>query len=65
MRIVLNGKTCEVIATRLDQVLIECGYKSPSIATALNQTIVHKQDHAQTDLKDGDQLEVVAPIGGG
>lgn len=65
MRIVLNGEACDIKSTMLDQVLIELGYNSTSIATALNDAIVHKQARVKTKLNEGDRLEVVAPIGGG
>ena len=65
MRIVLNGQYCNVKNTTLDQILIECGYTNSAIATALNDTIVHKQARVGTVLNEVDRLEVVAPIGGG
>tara|TARA_R110002096_G_scaffold260695_1_gene453978 strand:- start:9 stop:206 length:198 start_codon:yes stop_codon:yes gene_type:complete len=65
MRIILNGKPQQVSESRLDAVLLECGYDQPAIATAVNQAIVHAEDRAQTSLQEGDQLEVLAPIGGG
>jgi sulfur carrier protein len=49
----------------LDQILIELEYNGRSIATALNDAIVHKHARVGTTLSDGDRLEVVAPIGGG
>lgn len=65
MHIILNGESCLVTNTRLDLILIECKYLCPSIATALNDVIVHKQARVSTQLNEGDRLEVVAPIGGG
>jgi sulfur carrier protein len=65
MRIILNGESCQVTNTRLDLILLECKYLCPTIATALNDVIVHKQVRASTHLTEDDRLEVVAPIGGG
>jgi sulfur carrier protein len=65
MLIVLNGQNCDVKSTTLDQILIECNYINSAIATALNDTIVHRQARVETVLNEGDRLEVVAPIGGG
>jgi sulfur carrier protein len=65
MRIVLNGKPCTVTANQLDQILFEQGYRSETIATALNGVFVHKQNRSETLLKQDDRLEVVAPIQGG
>lgn len=65
MRIELNGESVEVNATRLSDILDECGYQNARIATALNGDIVHKQSHNETWLNEGDRLEIVAPIFGG
>lgn len=65
MRIIVNGKPCDVKTTRLDHILNELEYNNPAIATALNDAIVHKQTRIETELNEGDCLEVVAPIGGG
>lgn len=65
MQIILNGESCQVTNTRLDLILLERNYLSPTIATALNDVIIHKQDRVSTQLNENDRLEVVAPIGGG
>ena len=65
MRIIVNGEACEVESTTLDQLLIEKDYHHPAIATALNACIVHKRDRSNTELNQGDRVEIVAPIGGG
>lgn len=65
MRIELNGESIEVQETSLSGILDECGYQNARIATALNGEVVHKQSRLQTWLKEGDRLEVLAPIFGG
>lgn len=65
MRIELNGEVIEVQASRLSDVLIECGYTQNRIATAVNGEIVHRELHAQTLLSEDDRLEIVAPVVGG
>ena len=65
MRIILNGETCEVIHSHLDQILIERGYDSQTIVTALNSTFVTLEQRAQTRLFEDDRLEVLSPISGG
>ncbi len=65
MRIVLNGEAVEVEATRLSDILVECGYRQDRIATALNGEIIHRQLRDQTPLNEGDRLEIVAPVVGG
>lgn len=65
MRIVLNGEAAEIAATRLNDILVECGYQQDRIATALNGEIVHRHLREQTTLNEGDRLEIVAPVVGG
>ncbi len=65
MRIVLNGEERDVSVDQLDQVLLECGYENPAIATAVNGTFVHRHLREETRLTEGDRVEVVAPIEGG
>ena len=65
MRIELNGEVTEVKASRLSDVLIECGYTQNRIATAVNGEIVHREQHNQTLLSEDDRLEIVAPVVGG
>ena len=65
MRIILNGQPREVVARTLEVVLVECGYRSPTIATALNGTFVHRHLRSETILSENDRIEVVSPIEGG
>ncbi len=65
MRIILNGDQCEVTATTLAQILLEQGHKTDAIATAVNGVFVHKHRRAELFLKEGDRLEIVAPMQGG
>lgn len=65
MKIVLNGDACEIVATRLDQALIELGYANASIATAVNGTFIPKSQRGDQPLGDGDRVEIVAPMQGG
>lgn len=65
MRIIINGEQCEVEADLLDQILVERGFTNPHSATAVNSTFVHKQNRPVTRLKEGDRVEIVAPIEGG
>lgn len=65
MKILLNGEPREVNATRLSDVLIELGFEGATIATALNGDFVPAAERANTELAEGDRLEVVAPQQGG
>ena len=65
MRIELNGEPVEVEDQPLNQILDACGYRDARVATAVNGVVVHRQARHETRLRDGDQLEVIAPIFGG
>lgn len=65
MRIVLNGKPCDVARARLDAVLEELGYQGDTVATAVNGAFVGRGVRGETALSEGDQLEVIAPMQGG
>lgn len=65
MRIVLNGEDRRLEAARLDRALEELGYTGAHIATAVNGEMVPRGARAGTELKDGDRLEVLAPLPGG
>ena len=65
MRIIVNGEPREIDARSLEDLLVECGYQSTKIATALNSTFIHRHLRSETLLSENDRVEVVSPIEGG
>jgi sulfur carrier protein len=65
MKIIVNGQTREITVSRLDASLAELGYGDAVVATALNGQFVPQAARDRHDLRDGDRLEVVAPMQGG
>ncbi len=66
MKIYVNGQTHELAEPITITALIEqLGFTGKRIAVELNQEIVPRSQHAETFLKDNDQLEIVHAIGGG
>lgn len=65
MQIVLNGKAREVGQARLDALLEELGYRGAKVATAVNGDFVARNARGRLVLKDGDRVEVIAPMQGG
>jgi len=65
MRILLNGESVEILKTDLDEALLELGYNSAVVATALNGEFVPVTLRAGTNLEPGDSIEVLAPMQGG
>lgn len=65
MRIILNGEPRDVNGHLLSEILVECGYLHPHIATALNGEFVHLHLREQAIVRPDDRIEVVAPNAGG
>ena len=65
MKLVVNGEVRHVAAADLAAALAALDYAQASVATALNGEFVPKRKRAETAVKDGDRIEVVAPRQGG
>lgn len=66
MKIHVNGEPREVAAgSTLAGLLSELGVAQPHVAVELNLEVVPRAQHAETELRDGDRLEVVTLVGGG
>ncbi|MCC5964763.1 MAG: sulfur carrier protein ThiS [Natronohydrobacter sp.] len=65
MRIEVNGDPQDITGPTLADALTELGWAQARVATALNGDFVPKSARAQTELKQGDRLEVLAPMQGG
>jgi len=66
MKLVLNGEsqTFETPLT-LTTLIEKLGMKSDRIAIELNRNIVPREQWPQTQLSEGDRLEIVHFVGGG
>ncbi|KJZ13823.1 hypothetical protein TW85_11520 [Marinomonas sp. S3726] len=65
MKIYLNGVETTVEHTELEAVLIQLGYQEVTIATAINGDFVPLSLRKNTQINEGDKLEVLAPMQGG
>ena len=65
MRLILNGETVETDAADLAAALDALGYAGAKVATAVNEVFVPAPARAATQLKEGDRIEVLAPMQGG
>lgn len=66
MQIQVNGEPFEAEdGLKLSGLLAQMGLTGKRIAVELNMEIVPRSEHEQTALNAGDQVEVVAAIGGG
>ena len=64
MKIMLNGDERVVTASNLSELLEECEL-SGRVATAVNEEFVPVNARKTYSLKDGDRVEVLAPMQGG
>lgn len=65
MKITLNGEIRDLTGPSVQDVLTEIGLGAARVATALNGNFLPTATRATATLKDGDALEVVAPMQGG
>ena len=64
MKITINGTHRDLAAATVAAALEEAGF-GPRVATALNGDFLPAGARAGTTLREGDRLEVVAPMQGG
>jgi sulfur carrier protein len=66
MVVSVNGKSVELPeGLSIDGLLEHLKVKREYTAVALNREIMPKTQYADTQLKDGDKVEIVRPMGGG
>jgi|TARA_B110000438_G_C15520258_1_gene523847 sulfur carrier protein len=65
VNIIVNGQNQNISRANLSMVLEELGYKQMKLATALNGNFISVEQRDNTELKDGDKLEILSPQQGG
>ncbi|MEL6338908.1 MAG: sulfur carrier protein ThiS [Myxococcota bacterium] len=65
MRIEVNGESTELQAETVDVAVRQIGLEDAKVAVALNGEFVARSVWSRTSLREGDRLEVVAPMAGG
>ena len=65
MRVTINGETREVAAQSVDALLGELEYEGTHFAIAVNYDVLPKSRWAETQLKSGDEIEIITPRQGG
>jgi sulfur carrier protein len=65
IEISINGDVRKVSGKSLAAVLAELQLDRPYVATALNGEFVPRGLRAETEIREGDAIEVVAPMQGG
>ena len=64
MKITINGNSQLIQANNLEDLLFELKYQG-KLATALNENFIPLNERKKTILKNGDRVEIVAPMEGG
>jgi sulfur carrier protein len=65
MRVIVNGEAREIAATHVDALLGELDYEGTHFAIAVNYDVLPKSRWAETQLKAGDEIEIITPRQGG
>jgi len=66
MKLLINGENREFNSQlSLSSLVEQLGMKTDRVAIELNRNIVPREHWAETNLNDGDRLEIVHFVGGG
>lgn len=65
MRVIVNGEQKEIAATHVAALLGELDYEGSHFAIAVNYDVVPRARWADTELSDGDSIEILTPRQGG
>jgi sulfur carrier protein len=65
MRVIVNGEAREIASDSVDALLGELDYEGTHFAIAVNYDVVPKSRWAQTQLRSGDEIEIITPRQGG
>lgn len=66
IKVSINQQPQNVAAkTTVDQLLVQLGLRKPYLAVAINENIIPRRQHAETELQDNDEITIVQAVGGG
>ena len=65
MRVTVNGESREISSVSVHALLGELEYEGTHFAIAVNYDVVPKGRWAETELKAGDEIEIITPRQGG
>ena len=65
MRVIINGEEREIASMSVDTLLDELDYEGTHFAVAVNYDVLPKSRWAETQLKNGDEIEIITPRQGG
>ncbi|MDQ8727790.1 sulfur carrier protein ThiS [Bradyrhizobium sp. LHD-71] len=65
MRVTVNGEPKDVAATRVDTLLGELEFEGTHFAIAINYDVVPRARWSETEIAEGDMVEILTPRQGG
>jgi sulfur carrier protein len=65
MRVTINGEAHEIASMSVDALLGELDYEGTHFAIAVNYDVLPRSRWAETQLKAGDEIEIITPRQGG
>jgi len=65
LRLQVNGEDIDASSATLSALLVELDYSQATIATAVNNELVPQEGRESFPVKDGDRIEILAPMQGG
>jgi sulfur carrier protein len=65
MRVIINGEAREIAAMSISALLGELDYEGTHFAIAVNYDVLPRSQWANTELKAGDEIEIITPRQGG
>ena len=65
MRVTVNGEPREISSASVDALFAELDYEGTHFAVAVNYDVLPKSRWAETQLKTGDEIEIITPRQGG
>ena len=65
MRVIINGEPREVAAMSVAALLGELEYEGSHFAVAVNYDVLPRSKWPETQLKAGDEIEIITPRQGG
>jgi sulfur carrier protein len=65
MRVTVNGEQREIASRSVDALLGELEYEGTHFAIALNYDVLPRSQWSQTEIRSGDEIEIITPRQGG
>ncbi|MFT3742523.1 MAG: sulfur carrier protein ThiS [Gammaproteobacteria bacterium] len=65
LTVFLNQVAQNIATTNLQTFLSTQGYQAGSFAVMINQQLVPRSQYAQTELTEGDKIDIILPMQGG